>query len=107
MNDRLLCRTSDRRTITSEVVTIMSEPSTQTCEVKVGDAWMAVSLPEAHARHGYTDKRCPACHGRVIVAGTYTAPFKLNLSHRKNHKGCPLAPRSFRGLPSPHPEALA
>ncbi|MDP4026684.1 hypothetical protein Q8W71_29180 [Methylobacterium sp. NEAU 140] len=85
----------------------MSGPIAATCEVKVGGAWQGVTLKEAHAKHGGTDKRCPSCHGRVIVSGSYSGPFKLILSHRKNHRGCPLTPKSFRGEAWPHPEALA
>ena len=91
----------------SEVIADMSAPNMQTCEVRIGGIWQAVSLTEAHAHHGLTDKRCPFCHGRVIVAGTYTGVFKLNLSHRKSHDGCPVLPRRFDGTARPHPQAVA
>ena len=107
MNDRSLPRIGDRQAVVSETVTAMSEPSDRTCEVKIDGAWQAVTLPEAHARHGSAEKRCPACHGRVIVSGTYTGAFKLSLAHRKSHDGCPILLKTFRGISRPHPQAMA
>lgn len=84
----------------------MSAHDGQTCEVKVADAWRAVSLADARAHHGYADKRCPACHGRVTVSGTYGSAVKLTLAHRRGHDGCPAQPRTFRGIACPHPQAM-
>lgn len=76
------------------------------CEVKVGDQWLAVDLAEAVSSHVKAEKRCPACHGRVSIAGTYTATNKRVIVHRRNHEGCRLIPALFSGVPSPHPEAV-
>ena len=50
----------------------MPNPDPQTCEVKVGGARIAVSLDEAAAQHIMAVKRCPACHGRAALDGTYS-----------------------------------
>ena len=76
------------------------------CEVKVDGAWIVVSLIEAQGTHAKAEKRCPACHGRVSVAGSYTAVVKRTLTHRRVHDGCPMLPRYFCGTASSHPEAL-
>ena len=107
MNDPPLPRIGDRQAVVRETVTTMSKPAPQTCEVKIEGVWQAVTLPEAHARHGSAEKRCPACHGRVIVSGTYTGAFKLSLAHRKSHDGCLILLKAFRGTARPHPQAVA
>ncbi|GJE51440.1 hypothetical protein GOFOIKOB_4499 [Methylobacterium tardum] len=85
----------------------MPSPDPQTCEVKIGGAWIAVSLDEAAALHIMAVKRCPACHGRVAVNGTYSGPKVLRrLYHRKAHNGCPLKADTYNGRLSPHPQAL-
>jgi len=83
----------------------MTSPG-QFCEVKVGSAWHAVSLKEARLQHGDALKRCPNCHGRVTIAGIYSAQGLLTLSHRRSHDGCSLNPRHYQGVPSRHPEVL-
>ena len=84
----------------------MAKPDLNRCEVKVDGAWLAVSLVEAQGTHGTAEKHCPACHGRVAVAGSYTAVVKRTLTHRRVHDGCPLITRAYCGTPSPHPEAV-
>lgn len=77
------------------------------CEVKTEAGWIAVSLKEARGRYGFEHKRCPSCHGRVVVAGTYNAEGCLILQHHRSHDGCPLQPARFKGVRSTHPQALA
>ncbi|TXN13955.1 hypothetical protein FV219_04150 [Methylobacterium sp. WL122] len=74
--------------------------------VKVDGAWIVVSLIEAQGTHAKAEKRCPACYGRVAVAGSYTSVVKRTLMHCRVHNGCPLIPRAYCGTPSPHPEAV-
>ncbi|MCJ2020579.1 hypothetical protein MKK84_24650 [Methylobacterium sp. E-065] len=76
------------------------------CEVKVDSAWQRVTAVEAHAHHRSAPKRCPECHGVVLTASNYTQPIQIRLSHRKAHDGCPLLPNRFRGVRSPHPQAM-
>ena len=84
----------------------MIKPDTNHCEVKVGGAWLVVSLIEAQGIYAKAGKRCLACHGRVAVSGSYTALGKRVLVHRRNHDGCPLISRAYGGTPSLHPEAV-
>jgi hypothetical protein len=86
---------------------MMLSPDPQTCEVKIWGEWRAVSLDEAAARYTMAVKRCPGCHGRVAINGTYSGPnIRRSLYHRKGHSGCPLKPETYSGTPSPHPQAL-
>ncbi|WP_267424843.1 hypothetical protein [Methylobacterium sp. GC_Met_2] len=86
----------------------MTKLKPQTCEVKIGDVWRAVSLDEAATRHVMATKRCPACHGQVMILGAYGSPtVRRTMSHRKSHTGCSLMPRTYSGTPSPHPQAIA
>jgi hypothetical protein len=80
--------------------------SQQTCEVKVDGAWRPVSLVEARSFYTMAPKRCPACHGQVIVAGSYIGAGRLSLQHRRAHSGCQLKPETYTGTPSLHPQAL-
>ena len=85
----------------------MPSPNPQTCEVKIGGDWRAVSLDEAVTQHIMAVKRCPACHGRVAINGTFSGPnVRRSLYHRKAHSGCPHQARAYSGKPSPHPQAL-
>jgi hypothetical protein len=84
----------------------MHTPDRQTCEVKIDDTWRVVSLIEAKGVYAMAPKRCAACHGQVIVAGTYTGIGKLKIQHRRMHAGCPLIPQTYSGTLSPHPQAL-
>lgn len=84
----------------------MTEP--RSCEVKIQGAWRAISLDEAAADHASAIKRCPACHGRVVVTAAYSGPnVRRSLSHRKAHNGCPLIARLYSGFAAPHPQPLA
>ena len=85
----------------------MKTSRSETCEVKVGDAWRSASLIEAQGTYGFAPKRCPACHGTVYVLGRYGAYQQLRLTHRRSHVGCPLTPKIFSGTPSPHPDAVS
>lgn len=78
-----------------------------TCEVRTDEGWLAVDLKEARGRYAMAVKRCPACHGPVNVAGTYTAATRLSMAHRRAHDGCPVNLSGFSGMASPHPQALA
>jgi hypothetical protein len=73
----------------------------------VDGTWRPVSLVEARSFYTMASKRCPACHGQVIFAGSYIGAGRLNLQHRRSHTGCPLKPKTYAGVPSPHPQALA
>ena len=85
----------------------MTKAKPQTCEVKIGSQWRAVSLTEAAVDHVMAVKRCPACHGRVIILGAYSWPtVRRTMSHRKSHSGCPLTPDTYSGTPTPHPQAI-
>lgn len=77
-----------------------------TCEVNLDGVWRALGLQEAQLQHRDAIKRCPACHGRVAILGTYGIERRLSLSHRRSHSGCPLSPRQYRGVPTRHPEAV-
>ena len=86
----------------------MAKFDPQTCEVKVDGAWHAVSLAEASGTYRATLKRCPACHGPVMINGGYSGTtVQRQIVHRKSHTGCPLKPKTYTGTPSPHPQALA
>jgi hypothetical protein len=52
----------------------MQTSDAQTCEVRIGDSWRAMSLDEAASQHAMAVKRCPACHGRVMINGAYSGP---------------------------------
>lgn len=78
----------------------------QACEVKVDGVWRAVSLDEAQFRHRDDVKRCPACHGRVMILGTYGSLRRLALTHRRGHDGCPSRPLHYQGVATRHPEAV-
>jgi len=79
----------------------------QTCEVKVEEVWRTASLAEVRGLYTMAPKRCPACHGQVIVAGIYIGAGSLKLQHRRVHTGCPIKLETYTGTPSPHPQALA
>ena len=85
----------------------MLTPSHQTCEVKVGEAWHVATLTEARGKYMMVQKRCPSCHGQVIVAGVYIGAGSLKLQHRRSHTGCPLKRDTYTGNPSAHPQTLA
>ena len=80
--------------------------SQQTCEVKLNGTWHAASLADVRGRYTMAQKRCPACHGQMIIAGTYIGAGSLKLQHRRSHTGCPLKPETYTGSPTPHPQAL-
>jgi hypothetical protein len=85
----------------------MLTTSQQTCEVKVDGAWQPTTLAEARSLYTMALKRCPACHGQIIIAGSYIGAGSLKLQHRRTHTGCPLKPETYTGTPLPHPQAVA
>lgn len=85
----------------------MPEAEQRPCEVKVDGTWRLATLAEARGLYTMAPKRCPACHGQIIVAGIYSGTTSLKSQHRKAHAGCPLKPETFSGTASLHPQALA
>lgn len=85
----------------------MAKSEQAACEVKIEGAWTRVSVDEAYAHHRSAPKRCPECHGQVMTVSTYSHTVRIRLSHRKGHDGCPLQPDRFKGVRSPHPQAMA
>ena len=77
------------------------------CDGKIDGVWKPVSLVEAIEKYRLAPKRCPACHGAMLLMGTYTVPVKRRLTHRFTHTGCPLIPKAYCGTPSPHPNAVS
>ena len=84
----------------------MAKPDLNRCEVKVDGARIVVSLVEAQGTHATSEKRRPACQGRVAVARSYTAAVKRTLTHRRVDDGRPPIPRAYCGTPSLHPKAV-
>jgi hypothetical protein len=84
----------------------MPNPDPQTCEVKIGSAWLPMDAAKAHALHRSAQKRCPSCHGQVMTTSSYVSPIRIRVNHRKSHSGCPLKPDTYSGTPSLHPQAL-
>ncbi|WP_267422723.1 hypothetical protein [Methylobacterium sp. GC_Met_2] len=84
----------------------MRRPGPQTCEAKVDGTWRSISLEEAKGVYAMAPKRCPACHGAVMLTGTLTAGAPRNLVHRVAHTGCPRDPKRYSGTSSLHPRAL-
>ncbi len=85
----------------------MTKQDALTCEVQVDGTWRAMGLDEAAVYHPADLKRCPACHGRVMILGAYSGPnVRRSLSHRKSHSGCPRQADIYSGTPSSHPQAL-
>ncbi|TXM97287.1 hypothetical protein FV242_31960 [Methylobacterium sp. WL64] len=81
-----------------------SDPGT--CEAKIGGIWRSISLAEAKGVYAMAQKRCPSCHGAVVLSGSYAESGRRRLAHRKAHTGCPLDLKRYTGQPSPHPQAL-
>ena len=84
----------------------MVEPAPSQCEVKVDGQWLEVSLAEASTLSVAADKRCPACHGRLTMPGTFTWTETRRFAHHRKHDGCPMLPKIYCGTPSPHPNAV-
>jgi hypothetical protein len=85
----------------------MKEHPIQSCEVKADGSWRLVSIEEAVKRYQFDAKRCPNCHGRLIVYNSYTPAHRPYISHHRKHTGCPLRPDTFSGTPSQHPQAIS
>ena len=84
----------------------MPKTSQQICEAKVDGAWRTATVAEARGVYTMAPKRCPACHGQVMISGNYTGAGSLKLQHRRSHTGCSLKPDTYTGTSSPHPQAL-
>jgi hypothetical protein len=84
----------------------MKELHIQSCEVKVDGAWRLVSLQEALKHHQFDTKRCPSCHGRLIVYNPYRPMQRPYIAHHRVHTGCPSKLDTYSGTPSPHPQAI-
>lgn len=78
----------------------------RTCEAKIGEAWRVISLREAKSTYATALQRCPACHGRVFVTGSYTREGAFRLQHQRSHPGCAITRKDYRGISSPHPQAI-
>ncbi len=85
----------------------MPKTSQQICEAKVDGAWRTATLAEARGLYTIAPKRCPACHGQIMIFGSYIGAGRLKLQHRRSHTGCPLKPETYTGTPSLHPLAVA
>ncbi|MCJ2051688.1 hypothetical protein [Methylobacterium sp. J-070] len=85
----------------------MPAPDLQTCEAKIDGDWRPISLADAKGVYAMAPKRCPDCHGPVMLGGMLTAGGRRFLMHRIAHTGCPRDPKRYAGTPSPHPQALA
>jgi hypothetical protein len=85
----------------------MTMPDSQTCDAKIEGAWRSISAAEAKGVYAMTLKRCPSCHGAVVLSGSYAEQGRRKFAHRKAHTGCPLDPKRYSGTPSRHPQALA
>ncbi len=78
------------------------------CEVKRNraeeTAWKSISIGDAMELYRRDLKRCPACHGMVVLraAGGKTP---AHFEHRVKHDGCPLS-HQFDGHPRLHPHPL-
>ena len=85
----------------------MSTGRARTCDVHVDGAGRTLSLEEAHTRDRMNPKRCPACHGPVVINGACTLAGRHSLSHRVKRDGRPHSAYALSGVTSPHPQALA
>ncbi|MHC2106459.1 hypothetical protein [Methylobacterium sp. CM6246] len=85
----------------------MTTPDPQICEAKIEGAWRSINVAEAKGVYVMSPKRCPSCHGAVVLSGSYAEGGRRKFTHRKGHNGCPLLPARFNGMLSPHPQALA
>jgi hypothetical protein len=79
----------------------------QTCEAKIENVWRSISVAEAKGVYVMSPKRCPSCHGAVVLSGSYAESGRRRFTHRKAHTGCPLDPKRYSGTPLRHPQALA
>jgi hypothetical protein len=84
----------------------MANNGSPTCEVSIDGTWVTMSVDEVQVRHRDALKRCPACFGRLMIQGGYTAVRRTSVSHFRVHDGCPLIPRHYRGEPRRHPAAI-
>lgn len=84
----------------------MTRPDPQTCEAKIEGVWRSISVAEAKGIYAVAPKRCPSCHGAVVLSGSYAENGRRKFSHRRAHNGCRLDPKRYSGAPAVHPQAL-
>ncbi|GAN50733.1 hypothetical protein ME121_4787 [Methylobacterium sp. ME121] len=84
----------------------MAALDTQICEAKIEGVWRPISATEARGVYVMAPKRCPSCHGALVLYGSYAENGRRRLSHRRVHTGCPQDPNRYSGTPSLHPQAL-
>jgi len=84
----------------------MTKSTAQTCEAKIDGVWRSISIAEAKSVYVMALKRCPSCHGAVVLSGSYADNGTRQFSHRRVHTGCPWDPKRYSGTPSRHPQAL-
>lgn len=83
----------------------MAQYDPQTCEAKIAGSWHLVSLEEALSTHLTALKRCPTCHGPILI-NTFGKPARRRFVHRRAHPGCPRIPKMYSGTPSRHPDPV-
>jgi hypothetical protein len=49
----------------------MATHDDQTCEAKIQAVWHSIGVTEAKGVHVVAPKRCPSCHGAVVLSGSY------------------------------------
>ncbi|GLS68201.1 hypothetical protein GCM10007890_02130 [Methylobacterium tardum] len=74
----------------------------QTFKVKIAGSWQVLCLNEAMGAHNTAPKRCPECHGPILIA-SFGKALRRRLTDRKAHTGCPRIPSRYSGMPSRHP----
>lgn len=84
----------------------MATHDDQTCEAKVEGVWRLISAAEAKSAYVMAPKRCPSCHGALVVTGSYAENGRRKFAHRRGHTGCPQDPKRYSGTPSLHPQAI-
>jgi hypothetical protein len=83
----------------------MPQLDPQTCEAKIVGSWHLIRLEEALSTHITALKRCPVCHGPIMIK-TFGKIGRPRLFHGKAHTGCPRAPTVYSGTPSLHPDQI-
>lgn len=84
----------------------MSPYDLQTCEAKITGSWQVVGLDEALSTHITALKRCPVCHGPIMIK-TFGSGDTPRSFHRGSHTGCPRASTMYSGTPTQHPDPVS
>jgi hypothetical protein len=77
------------------------------CELKTKDGWARLDIHQALALNPELSKRCPECHGAVRAHKASNNGMRAHFEHIISHAGCSLKPKTFSGIKSMHPDALA